>query len=45
MKGTEDMEELVYASATALARVIREKQVSSQEVVESFSGDKKRPSI
>lgn len=30
------MEELVYTSATALAHAIRNKQVSSQEVVEAF---------
>jgi amidase len=30
------MEELVYASATALAQAIRNKKISSQEVVEAF---------
>ena len=30
------MDELIYASATSLARAIREKQVSSFEVVEAF---------
>src|SRR5437762_2619990 len=30
------MEELMYASATALAHAIRDKQVSSQEVIEAF---------
>src|SRR5947209_17429188 len=30
------MEELIYASATALAHAIRDKQVSSQEVVEAY---------
>ena len=30
------MEELIYASATTLAHAIRDKQVSSQEVVEAY---------
>ena len=30
------MDELIYTSATSLARAIREKQVSSQEVVEAY---------
>ena len=30
------MDELIYASATSLARAIREKQVSSLEIVEAF---------
>lgn len=31
-----DMEEIIYASATRLARAIRERQVSSEEVVDAY---------
>jgi amidase len=34
--GDEDMDELIYASATELARAIRTKEVSSEEVVNAY---------
>ena len=35
VQGEEDMDELIYASATELARAIRSKEVSSEEVVDA----------